>query len=389
MKRFLITVGSVFGVIFLILSIVSTQVLGSWGLFLPRHRNDLDAFVESRRVANQTQGLAVGIFNKDGLQWDGQYGNRNDAEPMTDDSLILVASVSKTIVGTAAMQLWEQGAFELDDDINDYLGFEVRNPHNPGEPITILHLMTHRSTIVDRYPLYDEFYTLEEGGDSTWEIGPFLEEYLTPGGEFYSLENFTEKVPAEEFVYSNYGNTLLAVIVEEISGQPFSDYAQEHIFAPLGMTNSYFLLNDIPVGTKLAAPFYDGQFQAHYNLPDYPAGSLRTTVSDLSKFAAFYLDPVEHEAGILEPETVELMFGEYGESADLGEGQMGLVWVHFDGLLLSGIGHTGGDFGAEAFLSLYPDEGYGTIYMANDGSESAFITRSILKRLKAEGAALN
>ena len=107
------------------------------------------------------------------------------------------------------------------------------------------------------------------------------------------------------------------------------------------------------------------------------------------KFAAFYLDPAGNEAAILEPETVEIMFGEYGESTDLGEGQMGLVWVHLDSLLFNAMGHTGGDFGAEAYLMLYPEEGYGTIYMANRGSNSAFITRSILKRLKIDGATLD
>ncbi len=388
MKRFLVTLSFVFGFIALALAYGSTLLLGDWGLFLPGYANDIEAFTENRRVETEVPGMAVGILNKDGLQWDGYYGTYNGTDAVTEDTIFMVASVSKTVVGTAAMQLWEQGAFDLDDDINDYLSFEVQNPHNPAEPITFRQLMTHRSTIVDRDPLYDNMYTLQTGGDSPWELSTFLKAYLTPGGEFYSTDNFLNAMPNEKFEYSNYGNALLAVLVEEISGEQFSDYAQTHIFTPLGMTNSYFLLDEIPADVEIANPFYDGIAQPHYNFPDYPAGSLRTNVRDLSKFAAFYLDPAGNEAGILAPDTVELMFGEYGESADLGEGQMGLVWVHFDSLLLNAKGHTGGDYGASAYLMLYPEEGYATIYMANGNSSSMFITRTILKRLKTEGAKL-
>ena len=389
MQRFLVTLSFVFIFIFLVLAYSSTLILGNWGLFLPGHANGLEDFVENRRIETTVPGLAVGILNKDGLQWDGYFGTYNGADAVTDETIFMVASVSKTVVGTAAMQLWQQGEFELDDNINDYLSFEVRNPHSPAEPITFRHLMTHRSTIVDRDPLYDNMYTLDTGGDSPWELSAFLQAYLVPGGEFYAADNFLQSAPNERFEYSNYGNALLAVLVEELSGEPFSDYAQNHIFAPLGMTHSYFLLDEIPADIAIANPFYDGQAQPHYNFPDYPAGSLRTNVTDLSKFAAFYLDPAGHESGLLEPETVELMFGEYGESTDLGEGEMGLVWVNFDSLLFNAKGHTGGDFGASAYLMLYPDEGYATIYMANGNSDSTFITRSILKRLKAEGSMLN
>lgn len=388
MKYFLTTVTAVLGIILIGLSYASYALLGNWGAMLPRHADNVDAFMENRRQEVAVPGLAVGVLNKDGLQWDGYYGTSDGVSPVTDETVFMVASVSKTVVGTAAMQLWEQGEFDLDDDINDYLSFEVQNPHQPNEPITFRHLMIHRSTIVDRDPLYDDMYTLENGGDSEWGMAEYLEAYLTPDGEFYSADNFLQTQPNSQFEYSNYGNALLAVLVEEISGELFSQYARNHIFEPLGMTSSYFLLSDIPADVDLATPFLEGKAIPQYNFPDYPAGSLRTTVNDMSKFAAFYLDPAAHDSGLLEPETVEIMFGEYGQSADLGEGEMGLVWVHLDGLLLNAIGHTGGDYGVTAYIMLYPDEGYATLLMQNGNSSSLFIERSILKRLKKEGAKL-
>ncbi len=59
----------------------------------------------------------------------------------------VIASISKTITATAVMQLWEQGLFELDDDVNDYLPFNVRNPNHPDVPITFRMLLTHTSSI--------------------------------------------------------------------------------------------------------------------------------------------------------------------------------------------------------------------------------------------------
>ena len=59
------------------------------------------------------------------------------------------------------------------------------------------------------------------------------------------------------------------------------------------------------------------------------------------------------------------MWGEYGQSADGGEGQMGLIWVHWNRLLLGGIGHSGGDPGVSTFLSLYPKDAYGSIVLMN------------------------
>jgi hypothetical protein len=76
------------------------------------------------------------------------------------------------------MQLWEKGKFELDDDINQYLPFPVRNPSHPDSPISFRSLLTHRSSIADS-PAYGSSYAC---GDPGVSLETWIKEYFTPDG---------------------------------------------------------------------------------------------------------------------------------------------------------------------------------------------------------------
>jgi CubicO group peptidase (beta-lactamase class C family) len=167
------------------------------------------------------------------------------------------------------------------------------------------------------------------------------------------------------------------------------EIGRDHIFLPLEMEHTYYLLSDIPAGeTELASAFRDGKPLPHYNYPDYPAGSLRTTIRDFSRFVAFYLEPAAQETAILQPEPIEVMFGQYGEYTNMGEDQMGLLWVHMDWTFFESIGHTGADPGVNAFLFLSPDKNYATILAMNGNPDNYLIMRATLERLWQEGQRL-
>lgn len=392
--RFIIILFMILGILALLMLIF----LGKSGAFMGTYEDDLDQFVASRWEVLDVPGMAVGIARSDGLNWKGYYGTFDGVKSVSSNTLFMVASISKTMVATALMQLWEQGLLDLDEDVNTYLTFPVRNPKFPQNPITLRHLMTHRSSITDRRPFYTDQYTIGSGGgDSSWELGDFLKAYLVPGGEFHDPANFSTEAPGGEFSYSNYGTALVAHIIELLSNEKFSDYARDHIFRPLGMDHSYFLWKDIPEEeTEIALPFVKGKALPPYNFPDYPGGSLKTTLGDLSRFASFYLSKgKELDNPILEPETMDVMFGTYGSSTDLGEEAMGLLWVHMDWIFLHALGHTGSDPGVSAYLLLYPKEGFATFLMMNanpmdDGKFSKFFTqRAILERLYREGTLRN
>lgn len=357
---------------------------------------DMDGFMKSQMEHMEAPGLAAAITAPQGILWEGYYGTYDGEHPVSEDTVFSIASISKTMIATAAMQQWEQGRFALDDDINDYLDFKVSNPYHPGAVITFRHLMTHHSTIIDRDPVYMDMYTIKSGGgDSTWRLGEYMKEYLVPGGQFYEHGNFLDALPGESGEYSNYGTALLAYLVERISGQEFNEYCKEHIFHPLKMEHTYYLLRDIPKEEKeIASPFHEGAFLPHYGYPDYPAGSLRTTIRDLSRFAAFYLDPAASEAAILKPDTVALMFGKHAKIKMLEGDELGLVWTHMNWVFFNAVGHNGGDPGISTYLLLYLEKRFAIALFTNSDFQPTdplylFAFRSVLERLHAEGQNLS
>ncbi|MFC2089007.1 serine hydrolase domain-containing protein, partial [Calditrichota bacterium] len=108
---------------------------------------ELDLFIKTSMNNNHIPGLATAIVKNNKIIWNNCYGFRDIQNNLNvnDTTAFLLASVSKTITATALMQLWEQGLFQLDDDINNYLPTDILvvNPWYPNEPITFRQLLTH------------------------------------------------------------------------------------------------------------------------------------------------------------------------------------------------------------------------------------------------------
>ena len=273
----------------------------------------------------------------------GYYDLKNQKEP-TPDTIYLIASITKTIVGTALMQLYEQGFFDLDDDVNDYLPFSLRNPSFPDDSITFKMLLSHQSSLAeDPLEFYQYSYTF--GEDSPVELYPFLETYLVPGGSNYTSDVWSSDPPGERFHYANIGFALIGFLVEQISGKPFDQYCKDNIFLPLKMYNTSYRLSDIDI-EQLAIPydFNNGEYieHEHYGYIDYPAGTVRTSISELSHFLIAHMNGgVYKNVHLLDEDTVNLMHTIHYSNSNYGLG-WGIVNSSDDDKL---IGHQGGDFG--------------------------------------------
>jgi len=93
--------------------------------------------------------VSAAIIKGNNVTWKkgfGLYDVENEKEA-NKDTIYLVASISKTVTATAIMQLYEKGCFKLDDDVNKYLPFILRNPEYPNKPITFRTLLAHRSSL--------------------------------------------------------------------------------------------------------------------------------------------------------------------------------------------------------------------------------------------------
>jgi CubicO group peptidase (beta-lactamase class C family) len=140
-------------------------------------------------------GLAAGIVKNGRLVCTAVAGMANIEQnrPVTPDTLFILASVSKTVTATALMQLYDQGRFKLDDDVNKYLPFQVHIPAHPKRPITFRQLLIHTSSIKDNDKIINSLFVQ---GDSPVALKDFMQGYFMPGGKYYSKRaNFHSSRP--------------------------------------------------------------------------------------------------------------------------------------------------------------------------------------------------
>lgn len=296
--------------------------------------------------------------------------------PVTPQTLFLVGSVSKPVTATALMQLYDQGKFQLDDDINDYLPFKVHVPAYPQSSITFRQLLNHTSSIKDNKSYINcpekcdygasliPFVT--RGADSPISLADFTKGYLQKDGAYYEEnKNFEFGAPGTINEYSNMGIVVAGYLVEVISGKQFYRYCHDRIFAPLDMHKSSWKLAGIDYSI-LAVPYDKSKSgyvpYGHYGEPDYPDGMLRTSVVELANFLATYMqDGLYNHQQVLKSSTVRDMLK---PQTSLDKSQ-GLVWYRDSIKGKTVWGHDGSDNGACAGMWFDPEENEGVIVMAN------------------------
>ncbi len=339
---------------------ISVASVASW--------DEWDTLVADVFAQTDLPGMAVAVVTPAGVAWSQGYGWANvEAElPATADTPFALASITKTVTGTALMIAHEEGALGLDDPVNDWLPFVVDNPLVEGDEITLRHLATHTSGILDYEPVYNGLYA---PGDPTIPLGDFLQGYLAEGGEWYSAEdNFAPRLPGETWEYSNVGAALAGYILELATGTPLDAYAQDHLFDPLGMTETGWKLAAFADSSVIAVPYgANGQALEHYGYPTWPDGMLRASVNDLGTFLAMIMNGGElGGVRVISAEGVDRMLQPQLETApmqgwfwDLGSDLPGLI------------GHTGGDPGVRTFMVFSPETDLGVITLINSSSPDA------------------
>ncbi len=342
-----------------------------------------DLYIKTLMRIGHKPSIAAAIINDDEVIWSKAYGYydlENQKLATTDTTLYLQASVSKTVTATALMQLYDQGLFDLDDDVNDYLPFELRNPNHPDIPITIKMILSHRSSLA-----YDNLFWICLSylpGDPDVEgfPDPWLEEYLVPGGNAYSSSTWSTAIPGEEYYYANIGFSIIAYLVEILSGQNFNEYCKEHIFQPLQMTTSGFRLTDHEIN-DIAVP-YEYKDNHYFRHPHYgihvlhPAITLRTTVEEFSHFIIAHMNGgVWNGERILEESTVELMHTAHFSPRD--KFNYGLGWSITNKILgKDEYGHSGGYVGVHDLVTIIPEEGIAVILFSNELDSELLATRT-------------
>jgi len=280
-------------------------------------------------------------------------------------TIVRVASISKLVTATAAMQLVAQGKLDLHADVNRYLeAFQIEEAF--GEPITLHHLLTHTAGFDDRF-----LHTGRALGAALPALGDYLAARMPP----------RVMPPGRVVSYSNHGLALVGHLVERVSGAAFADYVQRNVFDPLGMTRSRFFLR-VPLEGDVAAPYTWAEGRQIPLGYDHtllgPAAELNTTALDMAKFMLAHLQ--QGDARLLDPATERLMqerhFAVHPKVAGWAYG--------FEESWLNGqraVGHGGDWRGFESTLLLFPELGWGVFASANGMFDASAFYRAFGRAL--------
>ena len=329
----------------------------------------LDSIITEYVASENIPGATGIIFKNDGeIIWSGKYGYRNLEYqlPVEDSTLFLMASISKTFVATAIMQLWQSGLINLDGNINDYLpaGFTVVNPYHRNDTITVKMLMLHTSSLRDNWNI---LWPLWDCGDYPVSVDSFMINYFTPGGSYYSAANFYNYSPGSTWNYSNSGSCLLGLIVKNITGKNFDEYIKDSVFTPLSMHSSTWFLEGMDTN-KIATPYVNNPPQAmcQIGMAYWPIGQLRTSIVELYNFALAYLnDGIWNNQRILDSTTIAFMLSYHGVSTPWGT--QGLIWRKDSDVYYNIWGHDGAFVGTQTGMYICVDENWGILFFINLG----------------------
>ncbi|MBK7872894.1 MAG: beta-lactamase family protein [Saprospiraceae bacterium] len=251
--------------------------------------DSLETFIQEQVIINAIPALAAAMIQNGKVVWMKGFGVQNidTKASATEETLFVTSSIAKLVVAVAVMQQKEQGKLNLDEDISKYLGYSVRNPNYPDIKITPRLLLTHQAGLSNpnqnEVPELTGFHV-----DTVINMKDWVKDFIIPSGAHYKPIIWQQVQPGTIHSSSNMGVTLLAHIVEKITGQDFRDYSTKYIFSKLKM-------NDTAYKMHLPGSFDPGKLADIYTIngtklvdyiesPIYAAGLLRTSIKDWSKF---------------------------------------------------------------------------------------------------------
>ncbi|WP_054027061.1 serine hydrolase [Bacillus sp. FJAT-28004] len=259
----------------------------------------LNDFFASEQIKSQYVGASVVIVKDGKTVAQRGYGladleTKKPIDPAS--SVFRIASVSKTFTAAAVMQLVEQGKIGLQDDFTKYVkDLKFDNPF--GKPVTIENLLTHTTGFEIRDPQPEDIHT---------DIGKVVEIEDYVRGHMPSVV----REPGSAYMYDNFASMLLGLIVQKVSSLPFNDYMEQHIFKPLHMDSSHFLLNN-KLKENLVSEYdvMNSKHELYAVSPTVmPQGGMFSTAEDIGKFMISFLNGGSTESGrILKQATVDSM----------------------------------------------------------------------------------
>ena len=308
-------------------------------------------------------GASVVLLDRSGQTHTFCFGRArlSPKTPVTPETCLRVASVSKLVMTFGALSLCESGQLKLDADLSSLLGYRVRSPHFPDTPVTLRMLLTHTSGICD------------EGNYGTrgMQRSCTLRELLE------NPANWLKSAPGAAFHYSNLGAGVAGVAMECAAKAPFEAIMQERVFEPLGIRASYD-----PAAIAPADALADGYSVRGFLPPmkkydaaqltkrppqgfdpetDYLIAAGRMITDSRGMAALVRLLASQDGMGVLAPESLQLMRQAQDGMGGISACGRGLNVAFLPGVFpgFNALGHQGVAYGMCAELFADPARGCG------------------------------
>ncbi|CAF0789515.1 unnamed protein product [Adineta ricciae] len=314
----------------LIICITTLNIINISGSNCP----DRQWIIESLKKV-QVPGAAVIVINATHTLYEEAFGFQSLVPPIPmniNTSIFPLASVSKTFIAAAVMQLVEKELVDLDTDVNQYLsepGKRIFHPKYPSHSITLRKLLSHSASIFVSYAVQNTYYQPDDTAYEQRSLADVVYQYVNP-----NTSNWLPKPPGSVTSYSNEGSALAALVVERVSKMPYSEYVKESILKPLGVdiSKTGVRLSDFAT-TENFVKHYNYAFNASYlegwkhfipqlnitpissnfptwlHIPDfsfnfYPSGLLRMSAKTLSTYLRMFIN---NGSSILLPRSIAEM----------------------------------------------------------------------------------
>lgn len=283
---------------------------------------EIDAYLSTAVRDKRIPGIVALVTDADRVVYTGAFGRQDVARgvPMAADSIFNIASMTKPVTSVAVMMLVQEGDVGLDDPVSDHLpAFEnpqVIERFNAADksyetrpasgPITVRHLLTHTSGLGYAFS------------------NPTLAALVGPEPGLSVTRFPLMHDPGARWTYGE-STRVLGTLVEEVSGQPLDEFLAERIFAPLGMSDTFYKVpaqkvsRVVTVHRTTAEGLVETPNPAEIASTVYGDGGLYSTAADYAKFIQLFLNKGRAPNGmrLLSEATVELM----------GENHIGAIFV--------------------------------------------------------------
>jgi CubicO group peptidase (beta-lactamase class C family) len=306
----------------------------------------------------------VALVAKDGeIVLEKGYGsaNRERAVPLTSSTPLLIGSLSKQFTAAAILLLEQQGKLSVHDTIGKFF------PEAPADKrgITLHQLLTHTSGLPYLTP-YDMMADVEGDHQSI-----LREEFATP----------LDTLPGVRYAYSSPGYTLLAFVVEKVSGEEYNRFVERHLFEPAGMTMSGFTGEKTRYDNPFVVHSYSGDIDEG-SVADFPrtpramgAGTVITTVGDLYR----WMRALDSNT-ILSGAATKKLFTPYVDVNPRTKYAYG--WNVASTIRNTHVVSHGGDIGGyNADFRKYIDEGLTVIFLSNARPEGIGYRDAVMNNL--------